>query len=69
MASVSNKKTVQTVGDLRALLSDYPQDAHVSCSMDSCVTVYLCTPDEGECSEGPYVELTGRDPWGDDDLD
>jgi len=69
MANVSNRKTVQTVGDLRVALSEYPQDAPISCCMDSCVTVYLCTPEAGECSEGLYVEITGSDPWGDDEED
>jgi hypothetical protein len=63
------KQHCQTVGELRDALTDYDADTPLSCGMDPMCTVYLATPEGDENAEGPWLEICGEDPWGEDDDD
>lgn len=67
MASVTMKQHCSTVGELRDALLDYDADTPLCVGFDSICTVYLATPDDNEIPEGPWLEICGGDPWGEDD--
>jgi len=69
MAIVSMKQHCNTVGELRDALLDYDADTPLSCEMSPMCTIYLATPEEGEHSEGPTLDICGDDPWGEYDDD
>lgn len=63
MANVSKKQHCYTVGELIEALSEYDPSTPLECGIDQMCTVYLCTPDKDEIMEGPWLSITGRDPW------